>query len=439
MIVDVILMKFGGTSVGGAAAIRRACDVVAARARRRPVVVVSAMAGVTDALLDAARMRAGATEAVDAVVDRHRAVLAELALAADLLDDLFAALRARVLSVTDERAGQRADAVASFGERLSARVFAAALCAVDVPASPVDAFEAGLRTDSSFGRARPAPDDESLRLHLAGVRGVPVVTGFIGADEDGNITTLGRDGSDFTAALVGAAVGVEEVQIWTAVDGVHTADPRLVPPARPIRAISYSDLADLASFGSGLLHPAAVLPLQRADIPLRLRNTFAAEAAGTTVQVALGDEQPAVRVIAHRDRVVLITLRPQRLVTQRAFLSSVFRELEASGGQVRPVAVGGAEVTVAADEGSADAAAEHLARHGQVDVCPGRAIIGLIGDAALAEFAGVAEVLAVLARGGVAGRRIGYGAFGTTVALSVASDQLRAALSILHSHLLSQT
>ena len=228
-------MKFGGTSVGGAAAIRQVVEVVRGQLPLRPVVVVSAHAGVTDALQAVARTAAAEEAAIDAIIERHQQILVGLQLDERLLDAELAALRdlARGVRLLGEASAKITDAVLSFGERLSARVVAAALTAKGIEATAVDAFAAGMVTDSSFGRARPVPDDGRMLRYLDEVTGVPVVTGFLGADQDGNITTLGRNGSDYSAALIGVAIAATEIQIWKDVDGVHTADPRRVPAARP--------------------------------------------------------------------------------------------------------------------------------------------------------------------------------------------------------------
>ena len=185
---------------------------------------------------------------------------------------------------------------------------AAALTAKGIEATAVDAFAAGMVTDSSFGRARPVPDDGRMLRYLDEVTGVPVVTGFLGADQDGNITTLGRNGSDYSAALIGVAIAATEIQIWKDVDGVHTADPRLVPDARPIPTMGFEDIAHLASFGSKVLHPAAMGPAMQHGIRIRVRNTLSPEAPGTTIEATVDDALPAVRAIAHRTSVALVSV-----------------------------------------------------------------------------------------------------------------------------------
>jgi aspartate kinase len=419
-------MKFGGTSVGGAVAIRQAVEVVRGQLGRQPVVVVSAHAGVTDELFAIARAAAGGVAQTDEIAVRHRHILLGLGLDEHLLDPLLDELRdlVRGVRLVGEVTAKVMDTVVSYGERLSARVVAAALSAAGVPATAVDAYAAGMLTDSSFGRARPLPDDGRLAASLRDVVGVPVVTGFLGADQAGNITTLGRNGSDYSAALIGVAIDAEEIQIWKDVDGVHTADPRLVADARPIRHMSFAEVADLASFGSKVLHPAAMVPAMQRGIPLRVRNG--------SHHRAFAGERAMVRAIAHRVGVALLTVHSHRLVPQHAFLAKVFARLHAIECDVGPVAVGEAAVTVAIDAAFTDRAAESLADYGEVRIASERAVVGVIGDAVMLENGGIADVLAQLANSGIAVRCAGLGAVGSTVAFVVPAEQLTETVQLLH-------
>jgi len=427
-------MKFGGTSVGGATAIRQVVEVVRGQLDRSPVVVVSAHAGVTDALLDAARAAADGRADTDAIAARHREILAGLELPTDLLAPLLDELRdlARGIRLVGEATPKAIDAMSSYGERLSARVVAAALRAAGIAATAVDAFDAGLRTDSSFGRARPLPDDGRIAAFLREVDGVPVVTGFVGADERGDITTLGRNGSDFSAALFGVAIDAAEIQIWKDVDGVRTADPRIVAEALPIPRMSFADVADLASFGSKVLHPAAMVPAMQKGIPLRVRNTLTPDAEGTRIEADGPDQRPSVRAIAHRDHVALVTVTSQRLLPQHAFLARVFDGLHRIACDVGPVAVSEAAVTIAVEFPLAECVAEQLRRLGEVHVAPECAVVGVIGDAEVLEGGGIADVLSQLAAAGIPVRCAGLGARGSTVAFAVDAARLTDTVRLLH-------
>ena len=246
-------MKFGGSSVAGAEKIRRVADIVRGRLPRKPVLVVSAFRGTTDDLLALAHdALKGDLSKIETVAKRHREAAAELGAAFEPLAPLFDELTAlaRGISLLRELTPRTLDRVASFGERFSARLVAAALAENGVPARAVDAFDAGLLTDERFGAAAPLPEaDEALRAFFAPLADLPVVTGFVGRTRGGEITTLGRNGSDYSATILGAALGAEEIQIWSDTDGIMTADPRLVPSAKPLGSLSFAEACELAYYG----------------------------------------------------------------------------------------------------------------------------------------------------------------------------------------------
>jgi aspartate kinase len=435
MIDGVIVMKFGGTSVGDRDTILQVVEIVQQQLARKPLVVVSAHAGVTDALLALADAAAAGTADPAPVVERHRAILRDLGLPADLLEPLLTELQdlVRGLRMVGAASPRARDLLASFGERCCARTVAAALQKHGVPAVALDAFAIGLRTDSAFGRARPLPDDGRIARHLADVQGVPVVTGFLGADEAGNITTLGRNGSDYSAALLGVAVGAEEVQIWKDVDGVRTADPKLVPRARPIRRMSYAEACELASFGSKVLHPAAMVPAMRCSIPLRVRNTREPDAPGTAIE-AIAATECAVRAISHRAAMTLVTMTSQRLVPQHAFLARIAHELAELQCDVGPMAVSEAAVTFAIDAAQADAALARLQALGDLRLERDQAVVGVVGASAAIETGGASAALTVLARAGIRVRCATQGALGGTLACVVPAADLARAVVLLHDH-----
>jgi aspartate kinase len=434
MIGAVIVMKFGGTSVGDARSIRQVVQIVQAMQAQQPVVVVSAHAGVTDALLALAASAPGGLADTEPIASRHRAILAELGLPTDLLAPWLAELQdlARGLRLVGAASPRAVDLLVSYGERCCARTVAAALQQAGTPAAAVDAFAVGLRTDSAFGRARPLADDGRIARAIAAVPGVPVVTGFVAADEQGNITTLGRNGSDYSAALFGAALGVEEIQIWKDVDGVRTADPKLVPHAEPIRSMAYAELCELATFGSKVLHPAAMVPAMQLGIPMSVRNTRQPDAVGTRIEADTTGERPTVRAIAHRAGVALVTIASRRLLPQHAFLARVFAELDQLGSEIGPLAVSAAAIAIALDPSTAAAAAERMQSLGDVQLEFDQAVVGVVGDPRGIEQHGAAAALATLRDAGIAVRCVGQGARGGTLALVVPMPALHRAVSCLH-------
>ncbi len=296
------VMKFGGTSVGDATCIARAAQIVSSAAEgMRVVVVVSAMSGVTNRLIDAAKRASdGDVEAsatlVESLRQQHRAALAVLVseeasrLSVEHKLEEILAEGKRLYDGTAmlrELTPRALDIISSLGERLCAPMFAAALRQIGTLSHSVEATQL-IVTDSYHGGAEPRADETRQRssshlLPLLAAGEVPIVTGFIGASQDGKLTTLGRGGSDYSATILGAALNADEIIIWTDVEGVLTADPRLVPEARTIPEISYREAAELAYFGAKVLHPKTLRPVLPESIPVWIRNSFAPEKLGTKI------------------------------------------------------------------------------------------------------------------------------------------------------------
>ena len=321
------VMKFGGTSVGDATCIERVVDIIRSASEEADlVVVVSAMSGVTNKLVEAA------SQAEAANTDRVVEILKQLRHQHDI------ALRALIPSVEEQQRISRKmdalfeeadrfskgticlreltprvrDAISSLGERLSVLLVAATLQRNGVAGEPVEATELVI-TDSNHGVADPRIDltrerCETRLLPLVRNGVVPIVTGFIGSTSEGVLTTLGRGGSDFSATILGAAISADEVEIWTDVDGILTADPRLVPGARTIGEVSYREAAELAYFGARVLHPKTLRPLAQSGIPLWIRNTFAPEKPGTKITPQGASEINGVTALTAVSDAALITV-----------------------------------------------------------------------------------------------------------------------------------
>jgi bifunctional aspartokinase / homoserine dehydrogenase 1 len=323
-----LVMKFGGTSVGSAEAIRGTAELVA-RFRQewgQVVVVVSAMAGVTDLLLKGANTALAGDAATYLDVAgllrrKHREAVAQLgitgadgqAVAAEMEQyiERFTTL-CQAVRVLGELTPRALDAISGMGEQMSVRLLAAHLRQQGTAAQAVDATDL-IVTDSHFQSATPLPEPTAelsrARLQPLLEQGVtPVVTGFIGADEQGVTTTLGRGGSDYSAAILGQALRAREVWIWTDVDGVMTADPRLVPPARTIAGLNYREVAELAYYGAKVLHPKTIRPVVDANIPLRIKNTFNPEHPGTVIVATGQGANGAIKAVTAIKELGLITI-----------------------------------------------------------------------------------------------------------------------------------
>jgi len=310
----MIVMKFGGSSVDSAAAIERVANIVRGSLGRRPVIVVSAMAKTTRRLLEAAAAgdRDTALAAFDDLAsyhlrEAHGVVPAAGRPALDAaLDPYFNGLRMQLDELATARAltPRLADAVASYGELLASTILAFALSHNGVDAAWVDCRRV-MVTDDDFTRARPlyGPTDARLRetlLPLLRAGRVPVVGGYVGATLQGVTTTLGKEGSDFSAAIVGAALGAEEIQIWTDVDGMRTADPQLFPDARRIRTLSFAEALELSCSGAKKPHYGTLGPASRAGVSIRILDSRHPEAEGTVIGRRNPEAPPTIKSIACR-------------------------------------------------------------------------------------------------------------------------------------------
>ena len=340
---DVVVMKFGGTSVEGAAAIRRLIGIVERRLGAKPVLIISALAKVTDQLLEAGHAAAkghlgSALATVRNIYVRHEE-LADSLLSASAYGSLDRELRGEFQALESflrhlETARyfdlKAQDRLLGFGEYFSSRLVCWALCEAGLPAAHVDAHSCVV-TDARHGQASPLWDVTNQRLRdglnpLLQSGSVPVLGGFIASTIDGVPTTLGRGGSDFTAAIVGAAVAASRVEIWTDVDGVMTTDPKICPDARVIRKLSFDEAADLAHFGAKVLHPATLAPAMRENIPVFVLNSRHPEGHGTEI-MARASTGNRVSAITARRNVVLLEIQSRRGV-DAALLNTVFGVLE---------------------------------------------------------------------------------------------------------------
>jgi aspartate kinase len=412
----MVVQKFGGTSVADADAIRRLIEIVrSARERdgRGPAVVVSAMSGVTDGLLAmAAEAGAGRSdEALSRIAplrERHLQMAQSLG-AADAgglqshLSEEFERLAAvvRALAILRETSPRTLDAVAAMGELLSSRIVAAALSAAGVPATWVDARLA-IVTSDDHTRATPLMRETVAALRASVVPildagAVPVLGGFVGATLDGHTTTLGRGGSDYSGALVGAGIDAQEIQIWTDVEGMLTADPRLVPEARLVPALSFAEAAELAYFGAKVLHPSTILPAVERNIPVRILNARRPEGTGTRITAERVAHATPVTGLACKRDLTVIDVTSSRMLMAYGFLRQVFEVFERFRTAVDVVTTSEVSVSVTVDDRRHLASiTEALQELGTVSVEGEMALLCAVGDRLREEPEIGARVVAVL-------------------------------------------
>lgn len=443
-----LVMKFGGTSVEDTCAFQRVARIVAARSDALPVVVVSAMSRITDALLTSVEMAAGgepdaAEDSLEYHVARHRRV-ARAALGteeADAFESELAAACREIAGLLREAAAHPAlrprlqDEVVSYGERLSAALLSFVLRAHDLRARYVDARRCIL-TGGEHGRAAPLPAETESRsraelLPVIEAGEIPVLGGFIGSTLEGRTTTLGRGGSDYTATLLGAALGAREVQIWTDVTGVLTADPAVAAEAQTVPHLSYREAAELASFGLKVLHPKTVTPAAEASIPIRILNSRLPEEPGTYVCSRPVRTPEVVKAVTHRPGVTVLHVGPPRTGVHDGFPRPVFDLLHAYKDCVSVVAISGASVSLALSEPELlPGIVEQLERLGDVKVEPGRALIAAVGEGLQTTPGAAARAFGLL--GDVCPFFISQGDAGCNLSFLVAEEKAHGVVKRLH-------
>ena len=445
----MIVMKFGGTSVADADRMRAAGEIVKGRLHRRPIVVVSALAGVTDLLERAvACARSGERDALEPILAdlgrRHRwavsGAVADASRRHDLgveVDALFEDLRQllRSVRILGEGTPRSGDALLAFGEILASRIVAAAFVDAGIPSRHVDAREV-IITDATYGRAEPQLDAIAARGRRVLIgpveRGeVPIVGGFFGSTIDGHTTTLGRGGSDTSAAVIGAALGAEEIEIWTDVDGIMTADPRRVPTARRRPSVSFAEAAELAYYGAKVLHPASIAPAVRCRIPVRVLNAMRPEGEGTVILGEVAPGAPALASVASRGGVTAVRVASRTLRVDPGFLPRVLAVVDEEA--LVPDLVVSSEVAVtlvlpARAEGTGLAA--RLAAFAEIEVRNGRGIVCVVGHGLAEDGATRGRVLAAIASWDP--ELVALGGSATSVAALVPEDRLDACVRALH-------
>ena len=446
-----VVMKFGGSSVVDATAIDRVVSIVDREQGRgnAPVVVVSALGGVTDSLLaltEAARTARTPliADALKSLTDRHFGEAARLApsdarLKDSLqrhLDELQSVLSAAIDAGT--LAPSQADVVAAAGELLSSRIVAAAMEQRGLPAVWVDARDA-IVTDETYTRAVPLAEETAqasaaLLQPIIEAGKIPILGGFIGRTIDGHTTTLGRGGSDYSAALVGAALGAAEIQIWTDVDGMLTADPRIVAEAEVVSHLSFVEAAELAYFGAKVLHPSTIFPAVSRNIPVRILNSHRPDGSGTLITA-----EPPVRgrpfaALACKRGITVIDITSTRMLMAHGFLRRVFEAFERNATAVDVVTTSEVSVSVTIDDNrrGADIVAD-LLEIADVTVEEQMAILTVVGERLTTHSALAARVIGALT--GFPLRMISQAASRRNVTIVLPEAYLAPAMMHLHREL----
>jgi len=444
----MIVMKFGGTSVESASAIERAAGIVRARLDRRPAVVVSAMGKTTNKLLALARSAAQGRrkEAIQQIQDlrdyhsreaRQVVPLAERAELDLLLDDHFQELSELVkgLSVLGEVTPRSLDAISSYGERLSSHIVARAFRHFGMDAVHLDSRSVVI-TDDRFTQAAPLagaayPKVAAALPPLLESGKVVVMGGFIGSTESGVTTTLGRGGSDFSASLVGAGIGAEEIQIWTDVDGMLTCDPTVLPGGHRVKVISFDEAAELAYFGAKVLHPSTVLPAMNLRIPVRILNSRRPESEGTLIVPQAPATSNPAKSIACKKNLTVVDIASTRMLMAHGFLHKIFEIFDRYETPVDMVTTSEVSVSLTIDQtGRLPDITRELSRFAEVRHENNQAILCIVGDNIRYTPGVAARIFQAVRHINV--RMISQGASLRNVSFVVQESDLRPAVEALH-------
>ena len=328
-----IIMKFGGTSLGDGQQIINTCNIIKSNIRRRPIIIVSAVGGITDKLIDCANLALvkDSKKELNAIFNIHKKILKDLGLDVDILIPTLSKLEKLMIEIHNkqELSTKMMDVVLSFGERLSSLIIAEYLNKIGIDAIRKTSYDIGIITDNKFGFADILEEShDSIMKNIDKESSVIVITGFLGKTKEEEITTIGRNGSDYTASIIGAAIGAEEIQIWTDVDGVRTADPRIIRDAKNIEKISFVEASELAYFGAKILHPKTILPAMDKNIPVKVLNTMNPSHAGTTIIKNCPEDGMDVKAITAKRNVLLINVSSSRMFNSYGFLERIFKIFE---------------------------------------------------------------------------------------------------------------
>lgn len=392
---ELVVSKFGGTSMGDAKAMLRSAAIC--KLRNSKIVVVSATSGTTNQLIELSRVAEKGTweqakQIIDEISKRHHAICNELKVPMETLEALNVLLAntetlARGINMLRECSSRAFDRMQSFGERMSSLIFTEALKQTwkEREIQLLDVREI-MRTDSTFGKGAPQigtiAELAHTRLPKLREQNICYVTqGFIGQDEDGNTTTLGRGGSDYSASLLGEAVRADIVEIWTDVDGIATTDPRIHSGARPIREIAAKEAAEMAVFGAKILHPTTLTPAIRHNIPVFVGSSFEPEKPGTWVRREVTDA-PIFRAVALKKDQALVTLSTPKMLNTHGFMSRVFAVFENHKVSVDAITTSEISIAMTVDQSvlGHEALFRGLRELGEVTIEDGYSLVSLIGN-----------------------------------------------------------
>ena len=437
----MIVMKFGGSSVANAERIKHVASIIKAYKEKKPVVVLSAMGDTIDHLLEAADQAVKGIVDVEGVAKLHKETAELLDVNIETIQDLLKELNQLLtgISMLKEISKRSRDYLVSFGERMSVRMMAAYLTKEGIPAKFYDAWDIGILSDSNYMAAELLDSVwDDIPKYLTGYKNgtdveIPIVTGFIAKDVKGNITTLGRGGSDLTATMIGAAMQAEEVQTWKDVDGILTTDPRIVKEAKPVPEVTYEEAQELAMFGAQVLHPRSMVPVRKSGTPVRVKNSYNITSPGSIIVENHTGKVPPVCAITTVKNITLIDIVSSRMLGAAGFLAHVFNNFLKWNISIDVIATSEVSVSLTVNtKADLSGLIADLEQASQVSVRKEKAIVTIICDAAHSS-AILASGFQALAEEGINVQMISQGASKVNISMIVDADEADKTIQILHS------
>lgn len=430
----MIIMKFGGTSVGNADRISNAADIIRSNAEKKPVVVVSAVGGITDKLIELANAVQGKRDVIlEDIRKIHKDIINKLELDESILEEDFKEL-GNLINNNKNIDAKILDQFQTFGERMSSKIVAAQLNKIGVKAQAFNAWDLGFLTNDEFGNAEPLKETFSnLDDNIKKLNVVPVITGFMGKTKDGEIATLGRGGSDYTAAIIGNAIDADEIQIWTDVDGIMSADPRIVSNARSLEKVSFAEASELAYFGARILHPKTLLPAIKKEIPVRVLNSFKPQNKGTTILKNIERSNQIVKAITCKKNITVMNIVSTRMLGAYGFLARIFNTFDKYKKSVDVVSTSEVSVSLTVDNGeSITNILNELKEIANVQVFKNKAIISVVGEDTRHTPGLAGRRFAVLGKNKINVEMISQGASGINITFIVDGKDAERAIRVLH-------
>lgn len=433
----MIVMKFGGTSIGTPERIINVYNIVKNNIGNKPVVVVSAVGGVTDLLIAAGENALKGKVDISEIEKKHNKIIDEFGFPKAIVQKETEELKnlLRGISMIKEISPKTSDYLTSFGERISCQLVSRYLNDKGIKSTHHFAYDLGMITDDNHEDAHPVDNVyDNIKSSMSGYKDVPVITGFIGKNKAGDITTLGRGGSDFTAAIIGAAIGADEIQIWTDVDGIMTTDPRIVKEAKNIPVISFDEASELSYFGAKVLHPKTITPAMEKNIPVVVKNTHNINHPGTRILKKAEKGDSTVKAISVKKGVSLVNIYSLRMLDAYGFLARIFNIFNKYNVVVDMVSTSEVSVSVTVNEKADLKEVEReLSEFSKVKIGKSKAIICVVGEGLKKDEKMTGQVFSTLSNLGVNAEMISQGASDINLSFVVSEVQSSDVVKALHS------